>query len=85
MSYVGELGWELYVSADMARHAFEVLYEAGSDHGLRLVSHRAHVNAREIVARRGDVRGMLITKTPRQHEGLGIRDRRRFERAEWVR
>jgi 4-methylaminobutanoate oxidase (formaldehyde-forming) len=36
VSYVGELGWEVYVSADMARHAFEVLHEAGGDHGLRL-------------------------------------------------
>ncbi|KRS13903.1 FAD-dependent oxidoreductase [Roseovarius atlanticus] len=36
VSYVGELGWEIYVSADMAGHAFETLYEAGQDHGLKL-------------------------------------------------
>ncbi|SHL50235.1 4-methylaminobutanoate oxidase (formaldehyde-forming) [Roseovarius marisflavi] len=36
VSYVGELGWEIYVSADMAAHAFETLYEAGQDHGVRL-------------------------------------------------
>lgn len=39
ISYVGELGWELYVSADMARHAFDRLMEAGGDvgpEGLRL-------------------------------------------------
>ncbi|MGR3652863.1 MAG: GcvT family protein [Roseovarius sp.] len=36
VSYVGELGWEIYVSADMAGHVFEVLTEAGADHGLRL-------------------------------------------------
>ena len=36
VSYVGELGWELYVSADMAGHVFETLMEAGADHGLRL-------------------------------------------------
>ena len=36
VSYVGELGWELYVSADMAGHAFETLAEAGADHGLKL-------------------------------------------------
>ena len=36
VSYVGELGWEVYVSADMAAHAFETLYAAGQDHGLRL-------------------------------------------------
>ncbi len=36
VSYVGELGWEIYVSADMAGHVFEVLSEAGADHGLTL-------------------------------------------------
>src|SRR6056297_2790984 len=36
VSYVGELGWEIYVSADMAGHVFEVLLEAGADHGLTL-------------------------------------------------
>ena len=37
ISYVGELGWELYVSADQAAHVFETLVEAGADHGLKLV------------------------------------------------
>lgn len=36
VSYVGELGWELYVPTDMAAHVFEVLTEAGQDHGLKL-------------------------------------------------
>ncbi len=36
VSYVGELGWEVYVSADMAGHVFETLYEAGQDLGLTL-------------------------------------------------
>ncbi|MBW4973812.1 FAD-dependent oxidoreductase [Roseovarius mucosus] len=36
VSYVGELGWEIYVSADMCGHMFEVLHAAGADHGLRL-------------------------------------------------
>ncbi|MEM8555640.1 MAG: FAD-dependent oxidoreductase, partial [Pseudomonadota bacterium] len=36
VSYVGELGWEIYVSADMAGHVFETLWEAGADHGLKL-------------------------------------------------
>jgi glycine cleavage system aminomethyltransferase T len=29
ISYVGELGWELYVSTDQAAHVFETLTEAG--------------------------------------------------------
>ena len=36
VTYVGELGWEVYVSADMAAHAFEVLHDAGQDVGLKL-------------------------------------------------
>ena len=36
VTYVGELGWEIYVSADMAAHAFETLHAAGQDMGLKL-------------------------------------------------
>jgi glycine cleavage system T protein len=36
ISYVGELGWELYVSTDQAAHVFETLTEAGGTHGLKL-------------------------------------------------
>ncbi|WP_146347073.1 GcvT family protein [Phaeobacter marinintestinus] len=36
VSYVGELGWEIYVGSDMAAHAFETLWEAGQDMGLKL-------------------------------------------------
>ncbi len=36
VTYVGELGWEVYVSSDMAAHAFEVLHEAGQDLGVKL-------------------------------------------------
>ena len=36
VTYVGELGWEVYVSSDMAGHVFETLYEAGQDLGMSL-------------------------------------------------
>ncbi|GAA0623969.1 MULTISPECIES: GcvT family protein [Thalassospira] len=36
VSYVGELGWEIYVSTDMAAHVFETLLAAGEGHGLKL-------------------------------------------------
>ena len=36
VSYVGELGWELYVPVDQARHGFDVLWEKGESHGLKL-------------------------------------------------
>lgn len=35
MTYVGELGWELYVPSEFAVHVYEVLMEAGVDFGLR--------------------------------------------------
>ena len=36
VSYVGELGWEVYVSSDMAAHAFETIWQAGEGMGLKL-------------------------------------------------
>lgn len=35
MSYVGELGWEIFVPADMAAHVFETLWREGRDLGLK--------------------------------------------------
>ena len=36
VTYVGELGWELYVSTEQAAHVFEAIEEAGADLGLKL-------------------------------------------------
>ncbi|MEO1291536.1 MAG: FAD-dependent oxidoreductase [Pseudomonadota bacterium] len=36
VTYVGELGWEIYVPSDQAAHVFEALEEAGASHGLKL-------------------------------------------------
>ena len=36
VTYVGELGWELYVSADQTAHVFEAIEVAGADLGLKL-------------------------------------------------
>jgi glycine cleavage system T protein len=36
VTYVGELGWEIYISADQAGHVFETLAEAGTEFGMRL-------------------------------------------------
>ena len=35
VSYVGELGWELYVPVEFAAHVYETLTEAGKNYGLR--------------------------------------------------
>lgn len=34
LTYVGELGWELYVGADYVQHVFDVLTDAGEEFGL---------------------------------------------------
>ena len=34
ITYVGELGYELYIPAEFATHVFDVLHEAGADFGL---------------------------------------------------
>src|SRR5439155_82115 len=34
VTYVGELGWELYVSTEQAAHVFEAIADAGADIGL---------------------------------------------------
>jgi 4-methylaminobutanoate oxidase (formaldehyde-forming) len=36
ITYVGELGWELYVPSDMARHVFDVVAARGDAMGMRL-------------------------------------------------
>ncbi|WP_370400064.1 GcvT family protein [Sulfitobacter sp. JB4-11] len=36
VTYVGELGWEIYVSADMCGHVFETLAEAGAEMDVKL-------------------------------------------------
>ena len=36
VSYVGELGWELYVSADMSNHVFDTIMKRAEDHPLQL-------------------------------------------------
>jgi 4-methylaminobutanoate oxidase (formaldehyde-forming) len=36
VTYVGELGWELYVPTEQAAHVFETIVEAGAEAGLKL-------------------------------------------------
>jgi len=36
VTYVGELGWEVYVSADQCGHVFETLHDAGQGMGLKM-------------------------------------------------
>jgi 4-methylaminobutanoate oxidase (formaldehyde-forming) len=41
ITYLGELGWELYVPTEFAVHVYEALIEAGADLGLRHVGYHA--------------------------------------------
>ena len=36
VSFVGELGWEILVTSDMATHVFDSVVKAGESHGLKL-------------------------------------------------
>ena len=40
-SFVGELGWELYVPTEFAVHVFDAIVETGADLGLRLAGYHA--------------------------------------------
>ena len=41
LTYVGELGWELYIPTEFALHVYETLLANGPRHGLRLAGHHA--------------------------------------------
>jgi len=41
VTYVGEIGWELYVPFDAGLRVWDALWEAGRPHGLRAVGYRA--------------------------------------------
>src|SRR6056297_3585861 len=41
IGYVGELGWELHIPTEFARHVYDCLWQAGQAHGIRDVGYRA--------------------------------------------
>ena len=46
ITYVGELGWELYMPSEFAAHVFETVWEAGREFGLRPAGMHTMNNAR---------------------------------------
>lgn len=46
LSYVGELGWELYTSADLGRALWDTLWEAGQAHGVIAAGREAFTSMR---------------------------------------
>ena len=72
VSYVGELGWEVYVPVDQARHVFEVITAAGTEHGLRL----AGMHALDSLSYRTGFRALRPRCRQRRHpagSGAGLR------------
>jgi 4-methylaminobutanoate oxidase (formaldehyde-forming) len=71
ISFVGELGYELYPSADLALNVFDALWEAGQDLGVRLAGYHALDSLRSEKGYRhlGHDIGVRV-----QQEGLGLRD-----------
>ena len=41
VTYIGELGWELYIPVEYLQHAYEVLEEAGAEFGITDIGYRA--------------------------------------------
>jgi 4-methylaminobutanoate oxidase (formaldehyde-forming) len=71
ITYVGELGWELYVPAEFAAHVFETLWEAGKDFGLTPAGMHTMNNCRMEKAYRHWGHDMSDEETPLQ-AGLGF-------------
>ncbi len=46
ITYVGELGWEIYIPAEFAAHVFETIWEAGREFGLKPAGMHTMNNAR---------------------------------------
>ncbi|MBT3557919.1 MAG: FAD-dependent oxidoreductase [Rhodospirillales bacterium] len=41
IGYVGELGWELHIPTEFTGHVYDLLWQAGEDHGIADVGYRA--------------------------------------------
>jgi heterotetrameric sarcosine oxidase gamma subunit len=71
ITYVGELGWELYIPAEFASHVFEVIQNAGAEFGLTPAGMHSMNNARMEKAYRHWGHDIADEDTPLQ-AGLGF-------------
>jgi len=71
ITYVGELGWELYIPAEFAAHVFERLWEAGGEFGLTPAGMHTMNNCRMEKAYRHWGHDMSDEETPLM-AGLGF-------------
>jgi 4-methylaminobutanoate oxidase (formaldehyde-forming) len=71
ITYVGELGWEIYVPTEFAQSAFDKVVDAGQDLGLRLAGYHAMNSLRMEKAYRHWGHDITDEDTPLQ-SGLGF-------------
>jgi 4-methylaminobutanoate oxidase (formaldehyde-forming) len=71
ITYVGELGWELYVAAELAGGVYDALHEAGGDLGLAEAGYYAIESLRVEKAYRAWGRELTTDITPLE-AGLGF-------------
>lgn len=71
ITYVGELGWELYIPAEFALHVFDTLVEAGREFGLRFAGMHAMNSCRTEKGYRSWGHDIVIEDTPLE-AGLGF-------------
>jgi glycine cleavage system aminomethyltransferase T/glycine/D-amino acid oxidase-like deaminating enzyme len=71
ITYVGELGYELYIPAEFATHVFDVLHEAGADFGLGPAGYQAMNACRMEKAYRHYGHDIGVEDTPLE-AGLGF-------------
>jgi glycine cleavage system aminomethyltransferase T/glycine/D-amino acid oxidase-like deaminating enzyme len=71
LSYVGELGWELYTTADMGLKLWDTLWHAGQDHGVIAAGRGAFTSLRLEKGYRAFGADMTYEHTP-DEAGLGF-------------
>lgn len=71
ITYVGELGWELYIPTEFAAHVFETVMEAGADFGIKPVGMHAMNSLRMEKAYRHWGHDITDEETPLE-AGLGF-------------
>jgi 4-methylaminobutanoate oxidase (formaldehyde-forming) len=71
LTYVGELGWELFVPTEFAQHVFDCVWQAGGEHGLTAAGYHALEHLRSERAYREYELDLTPTDTPLE-AGLGF-------------
>ena len=71
VTYMGELGWELYIPTEFSLHVFDTLMEAGADFGLKLIGLQA-LNSLRIEKAYRDYGGDIDNTDSPLEVGLGF-------------